>query len=145
MKSFADAILKIFKTHEQDCAILNYAIKVLTQKKMSGSTGEFLYKFIFHWVIIFPYLIPILDEYIFQKFNISEEVIAKLSQKIFDENIKAENYEGASYAIYSALKYKFKLDGIKFTKAKSSKDCIFMVFLYDKYHKNGEEFAEYYR
>ena len=104
-------------------------------------------KKIHHLVLQFPYLIQILEEFVFEPHNISKSTIKKIVTDIYSIGIKRNLYEPCSYALFWALKYNFKLDNIKTIKAESlkSNDCIFMLiaYLYDKKNKPKKYLKEY--
>jgi hypothetical protein len=85
-------------------------------------------------VLIYPYLIHLLEDNIFKPFGIEIDEIKKITLDIFEIG-KAKNiFEAKSYALYFAIKYQFSIEQNLYDVADNSRDCIFMLlaFLYDK-------------
>lgn len=82
-----------------------------------------------------------MEEYVFVPLSLDVYSIQKLSKEIYITNIKARNYEGAAYALYFSVKYKFKLELVEFDVIKRSGDCILLLihYLYDKMILAGKE------
>ncbi|MCE3038215.1 RNA-directed DNA polymerase [Helicobacter anatolicus] len=141
---FLDMALELMKDNKNNAAILNYAFQILIKNKMTSSAKKYFINTIHHLVLLYPYLIFLLDE-IFQKNIISQEYIKKISLDIFSLGKEKRNYEAMSYALYFALKYNFKLkeELSLLEEAKREEDCILMLlcYLYDK--KNDNDIEEY--
>lgn len=130
VRSYLDLIIDLMKSNKENAAVLTYAIKVFSKKKLLASAEEYYIKMIFHLVIIYPYLVSLLEEYVFIPFNVHEEEIAKLANLLYQDGIKLKNYEAVSYALYYACKYNFVISTYKFEDAKQSNNCIFLLFSY---------------
>lgn len=141
---FLDMALELMKDNKNNAAILNYAFQILIKNKMTSSAKKYFINIIHHLVLLYPYLIFLLDE-IFQKNIISQEYIKKISLDIFSLGKEKRNHEAMSYALYFALKYNFKLkeELSLLEEAKREEDCILMLlcYLYDK--KNNNDIEEY--
>lgn len=127
---YLDLAIDLMKSNKMNSAILNYAIKVLGSFELTSNAKEYCLKTIFHWTLIYPYLVPILDENVFRVFSANTYQIAKFSQEIFKFGLKNRNYESVSYAIYFAIKYKFDLNDIDVTNAIESNHCIYKLLTY---------------
>ena len=129
----------------ENIAVLNYAIKALANKELSQNAISYYLKTIHHLVIIFPYLLPVLEDYVFIPFKVDSLQIKKIARDILLDGIKFKRYEQLSYAIYYALKYDFKFGSKSFIKIVNlCEDCIFMVlsYIYDRRH--NEDFIDDY-
>ncbi|EKD4236593.1 RNA-directed DNA polymerase, partial [Campylobacter coli] len=142
---FLDMALNLMKDNKNNAAILNYAFKILIKKKMTPSAKKYFINIIHHLVLLYPYLIFLLDKIFNEKELITQENIEKISSDIFNLGKEKRNYEAMSYALYFALKYNFKLkEKINLLEeAKRKEDCILMLlcYLYDK--KNNKDTEEY--
>lgn len=142
---FLDMALNLMKDNKNNAAILNYAFKILIKKKMTPSAKKYFINIIHHLVLLYPYLIFLLDKIFNEKELITQENIEKISSDIFNLGKEKRNYEAMSYALYFALKYNFKLkEKINLLEeAKRKEDCILMLlcYLYDK--KNNKNTEEY--
>lgn len=143
--SFLDMALELMKENKNNAAILNYAFKILLKKKMTISAKKYFINTIYHLVLLYPYLIFLLDKVFDEKDLITKSYIQKISLDIFNLGKEKRNYEAMSYAIYFALKYDFKLEAEinLLEEAGKKEDCILMLlcYLYDK--KNGNNIQEY--
>ena len=131
---YIDLALELMTQNLDNAAILKYAIKVLANKKLTNNARQYLVKTVFHLCIIYPYIIPLLDEFIFTQCNVNSSEVKYISQIIYNEGLSAQNYEAVSFSIYFALKYNFILEGISFDEIKKSNNaiCLLMAYLYAK-------------
>lgn len=141
VKLALDTAIELLKSNDDNAAILNYLIKVLDKKKLSKNAKDYYIKSILHLSIIFPYLIPLLDEYIFKKQNVDNNKIIEFTNLIYQEGINTKNYEMLCYALFFALKYKFEIQIVNSDEIRNSRHCILMLlgYLYCKdinYNKN---------
>lgn len=138
---YLDLAIDLMKNNKMNSAILNYAIKLLGSFELTSNAKEYCLKTIFHWTLIYPYLVHILDENVFIVFSTDIYQIAEISQKIFKRGLENRNYEAVSYAIYFAIKYKFDLNDIGASNAIESNNCIYKLLAYiyfTKKHDRGE-------
>ena len=98
-------------------------------------------KTIFHLAVIYPYLVSLLEEYVFKPFGVETTVISKMSVQLYKEGIKLKNYEQVCYALYYANKYEFEIEELDFDVAKSSNNCLFLLFSYLYYVKKKDKAA----
>jgi hypothetical protein len=145
VKAYLDCAIELMQDNKNNSAILNYAIKTVFNKRkcMTDDAKSYFTKTVFHLVLLFPYLIPLLDEYIFRPFNIEFAKIRKTSELIYENAKNEQNFEAMYYAIYFALKYNFELK-VEFTYAKETQNCLILLFswLYAK-KNNLEDTAKY--
>jgi hypothetical protein len=115
-------------------AVINYIIKTLSTRELTQSALQYYTKTIHHLLLIYPYLLPIIDEYIFIPFKIDANTIKLIANDIYNDGLKFNRYESLSYALYYAIKYKFKLDKRLISEVRQQEDCVFMLlsYIYDK-------------
>lgn len=146
LKGFIDFSIELMLTEDSDASILNYAIKIISNKHLDSNAKDYYIKQIHHLVLLYPYLINLLEPKVFKSHKIDKDVIKKIAKDIYDLGYKRKIYEACSYAIYWAIKYDFDL-GITSIKRDSinSLDCIFLMisFLYDKRHNKKSYLKEY--
>ena len=139
-KYYFDTVLDFVKEEDDNFAILNYAIKILDKLKLSNNAKMYEARFIMHLSLIYPYIIPLLDEYILK--NIDIEFIEMISNKIYNTYKEQRIYEALIYSIYFAIKYNFNILEIDVDFIKDTEDCILNLITYLYYYKidkNGEE------
>lgn len=146
LRGFLDFVIETMLENNNDAAILNYAIKIISNKHLGSVAKDYLIKKIHHLTLLYPYLVQVLEKYVFEKHSIKKSIIKKISKDLYELGIKKKNYELCSYALYYSIKYKFDLNSsnIKIDSMKS-KDCIFLMlaYLYDKKRKQKTYLQEY--
>lgn len=146
LKGFIDFAIETMLENGNDAAILNYAIKIISNKHLGNVAYDYFIKKVHHLTLLYPYLVLILKEYIFEKHPVNIERIESIANDLYELGLKKRNYEICSYAIFYAMKYKFKLLNSVIKKdALKSNDCIFLMiaFLYDKRYESKIYFKEY--
>jgi hypothetical protein len=69
LKSYLDLAIELLgKT--SNTAIINYAIKVIAKKKLREYSQKYYLKRIHHLLLLYPYLVTLIDEFVFEKFDI---------------------------------------------------------------------------
>lgn len=146
LKGFIDFAIELMLEEDADASILNYAIKILSNKHLDLNAKDYYIKKIHHLVLLYPYLVNLLEERVFESHQIDTNIIKKIAQDIYAYGLKKRIYEACSYAIYWAIKYDFdiELDNIK-QDSINSLDCIFLMisYLYDKKHHSKAYLSEY--
>ncbi|QWI60975.1 RNA-directed DNA polymerase [Bacillus mycoides] len=145
VRSYLDLSIQLMQDNKNNAAILNFAIKVLSKKKMTANATEYVVKTIFHLAIIYPYLIPLLEENVLKAFKVESKMISKFATLIYKEGLNNNNFEAVSYAIYYSLKYGFVINELDFIAIRKSNHCILLLlaFLYCKHHKLSSEMKEF--
>lgn len=137
-RAYMDFAIELMKENKGNSSVLKYAIKVLKGKDLTDNATKYTIKTIFHLAILYPYLIPILEDYVFIPYSILNDEVVKFSQKIYEDGLKKRNFEETSYALYYAIKYDFTLNNIKEEDAINSSDCIFLLLMYLYCNKHGD-------
>lgn len=135
---YLDLTIDLFKCNKMNSAILNYAIKALGSFELTYNAKQYCLKTIFHWTLIYPYLVIILEKNVFNVFSADISQINEISQRIFKNGLENRNYEAVSYAIYFAIKYKFELSDICAYDAIESDHCIYKLLTYIYFAKNND-------
>lgn len=139
VRAYLDMAIELMQENRDNAAILNYAIKVLSKKQLTENARSYYVKTIFHLALIYPYLVSLLEEYVFKPFGVEKTVISKISSLLYNEGIKLKNYEAVCYALYYANKYEFEIKELNFDVAKSSNNCLFLLFSYLYYEKKKDK------
>lgn len=63
-----------------------------------------------HLAVIYPYLLPLMEEFVFEPYKVDKEEIKRFSDAIYQDAVKINDYESLCYAIYFAIKFNFVLD-----------------------------------
>lgn len=141
LKSYIDFALELMLKEDSDAAIINYAIKTLSNKYLGINAKEYYIKQIHHLVLLYPYLINLLEVNVFDAHDIHNSIIKKIAVDIYEFGVKKKCYEACSYALYWAIKYNFELP-IPSVKSDSivSSDCLFLLIAYRYDLKNNKPF-----
>ena len=139
-RSYLDTAISLMESNDNDAAILKYAIKVLGKRKLSDNAKNYCLKTIEHYAILYPYLITLMDDYVFIPFGADILNIQNFSNIIFNDARKTDNYELMYYAIFYALKYDFKMTNFNLDYIVNSSSCILKLlgWLYCKQKKDKE-------
>lgn len=134
IQQFIDATIELMADNHDNAAIMNYAMKILSKKKISKSALKYYVDIIHHLVLIYPYLVQLLEKQLFDIYKISTDEIKKISNSIYEYGINRNLNELVSYSIYFSIRYGFSLSENLYDYAEKSNDCIVILlsFLHDK-------------
>lgn len=140
-RDYLDYAIEISKEENGNSSVLKYAIKVLSGLSLTDNAKIYEYETIFHLCLIYGYLVPLLDDYVFITCQVNLESIEKISNMIYSEYMPKKNYEAVSYALYYAIKYNFTMNNIKIDELIQSKDAILLVTAFKYYEKVGDKLS----
>lgn len=135
---FLDTVIELMDDNDMNTAILNYALQMLSGYELTDSAKKYCLKTIMHYALIFPYLVPLLDKFLFRPLEVETSEIERYTNQIFDASLKINHYEGASFALYYAIKYDTRVLHITVKIAIDCQDCIFMLLAYLYFKKSGD-------
>jgi hypothetical protein len=140
IKAYLDNVIENMNDNNELSSILNYAIKVLSNQKMSKNARDYYLKTILHYATIYPYLIPLLESYVFKNYKFDDQIIRKFTNKIFNDGIQYNYIDEICFSLYYSLKYDVILSNEKkeMETILSSNNCIILllVYLYLKKHND---------
>ncbi len=141
LSAYFDLAIELMSFNENDAAILKYAIKFLSKQELTENAKVYYIKKIRQLVVLYPYLLQILEEYVFVPFKVINEIIGDIANDVFTNSLKSNNYEAMCYAIYFAIKYKFNISDLSFECVEKSNNCILLLlsYLYHEKRKLKEE------
>ena len=146
VRAYLDIALDLMFHNKENSAILNYAIKVLAKKEMTGNAKDYFIKTVHHLVLLYPYLVPLLDDKIFVVFAIDQSQIKKIAEDLFELGESKKLYEAMSYALFFSLKYDFLLTQDLFEKVENSHDAVLLLLAYlhdEKFIKHSKVTKKY--
>lgn len=118
-----------------DSAVLKYAIKTLAGYNMTASAKKLASQRIIHMSIVYPYLVQIMEDYVFVPFSVKKETIKEYSDTLYANCKGSHYYEGISYAIYFSLKNDFMLKELSIDWVIERGDCVMMLMTWLYYLK----------
>lgn len=125
-QTYLDYAIEIAEKEKGNSAVLNYAIKTLSGLPLTENAKKYEKDMVFHLSILYPYLVPLLEKYVFGPCLASTDEISLLSETLLENGILGKTYEEAAYAIYFALKYGFHLK-ITANALIATEDCVLLV------------------
>lgn len=137
-RAFFDLAIELMDTNGGNASVLNYAIKVLSGQKMTDSAKSYSWKTGMQLALIYPYLIPLMDEHVFSAYSVGKDSIEMFANKAFDDGTKTRNFEECCYAIYYSLKYDFDIHNLDATVMVGTNSCLLMLFTYLYYKKRSD-------
>jgi hypothetical protein len=146
VRAYLDIALDLMFHSKENSAILNYAIKVLVKKEMTANAKDYFIKTVHHLVLLYPYLVSLLDDKIFTTFSIDKSQIEKIAKDLFELGNSKKLYEAMSYALFFSLKYDFLLFENLFEKVENSHDTILLLLAYlhdEKFIKHSKVTKKY--
>lgn len=142
VRAYLDTSISLIHSNGNNASLVFFAIKSLANKKITKKGEEFIIKVMCSLAIIYPYLVPIMEKYVFVTFNASTTDIEHFANVLFKDSVRRLNFEGISYALYFAFKNNFCITEIAcgVDKIIDSKDCISKVLLwiYSKHIKDND-------
>lgn len=138
VRAYLDLAIELMSLNKDNSAILKYAIKSLASHDMTPNAKSYSVKTIFHLSIIYPYLVSILDEYVFSPFAVEVQEIALFSNSLYKESLVCQNYEATSFSVFFSIKYGFQLKGFTVQDAIDSGDCVFSLLAFIYFFRNNE-------
>jgi len=138
VQAYFDSVIDLMQSNKENAAIINYALKALKDRELTDNAKQYCIKTVMHLSIIYPYLIPLMDEYIFEAFNADVDQIKDYATSIYKDSFGKQNYEGVYYAIYFAIKYDLELNELTSEKAIETEDCLVLVFAYTYFRKRND-------
>lgn len=130
LRSFLDLTLDLMKSEKENSAILSYSIKIISSKYLGVQARAFYFKRLHHLILLYPYLLPYVDDYLLQPFNYSNAQIKELLNDILDYSFQKNIPEATSYVLFLALKYDILLDKDYTTVILDREDCMSMLLMY---------------
>ena len=132
VNTFIDTALKL-AMEAGDFAIINYAIKKLKGSKLSVNGKQLAAKRFMHMATLYPYLLHLMEEYVFTPYEVDVSDIKALSDTIYRDAVNLNDYESLCYSIYFAVRFDFTLEAFEsdYTRAQdyviNSRDCLLLV------------------
>lgn len=142
INNFIEYALNI-ATQEDNYAVLNYAFKIVSGKTNLSLRAKRLYiNKALGLAIQYPYLLPILEEFVFDKFfdlqdNKHREILEKFVVNLLHTALEYVIMDALAFCFYYAIKYDIVLDNNFISEALDLQDCVSMTLAYE-YAKRRE-------
>lgn len=127
VQGFLDFCIKLMGENSDNNSILYYALKVLNDYTLTPNAQTYVVKSIVALSLIYPYLVPLLSEYIFKRYGVSDDDIERYANMIFDKYFEKNNYEACAYAILFVIDAKKEIRRINLDDIIQAKDCVLLL------------------
>lgn len=127
--AYLDTATLLMKENGGNASTILFAIKVLGNSPISENACRLCVKRMSSLAIIYPYLVPMMDEHVFAKFHAEVSEIETFTRALYKDSERNSNFEGIRYALFYALKYGFMLQ-VDAELLISSSDCISKLLLW---------------
>lgn len=137
-RAYFDLAVELMKSSGENASVLNYAIKVLSEKDLTESAKAYSWKMSMHLCLIYPYLISLMEEKVFAAFAAPDRAIEDFINKAYDDGLSKRNYEECAYALYLAIKHPTQVQNLNTTNVIQSDDCVYKTMAWLYYKKNND-------
>lgn len=127
VRSFCDYFISLMSHNEENSAIIFYGLRILSGYKLSKNAQQYLIKIIVSLSLIFPYIVPLLNKYVFSVYDCSKAQIQSYANIIFDTYLKKENFEACAFALHLMIDYSLVAINFNIDDIIKSDDCILLV------------------
>lgn len=141
LKAYLDLVISLANSTNNQ-SVYAYATKTISNTYLGKRALSYYINTIHHLVCLHPYLVHWLEEFVFETFGISKEIIKDIAQSVYEVGISRRIYESCSFAIYWAIKYGFALSSNHIEDSFASEDCVFMLLSYIKTTKEKGKIKE---
>ena len=141
VQAFLDFCIELVSTNKENTSIVLYALKVLKNHDLTNNAQSFLAKRIISLSLLYPYIVPLLDLYIFSSCSINRNQIKDYLEIIFSHYFDVDNFEAVSYVLFYATKYDVVIDGFDINAIIQKNDCILTLcsLIYCRHNKMKNE------
>ncbi len=125
-----DYVILLAKENGDNYSIIYYALKLIMGYNLTSNAKTYLTKVVVSLSLLYPYVVPLLKEYIFEPYNTSREDIGKYSNMIFEKYFEKNNFEACAYAIMYMIDSNMEINSLKIPEIIKSRDCILLLLVY---------------
>lgn len=126
-QTFLDFCIELMSANKENASILLYGMKILKEFNLTPNARNYVAKTIVSLSLLYPYIVPLLDDNIFEKLGISNTDKTNYINLIYNNYINKGFAEPLSYTIYYATKYNIKIDNFDVNALKEKNDCILLL------------------
>ena len=109
ISAYLDVVTELH-LQENDAAVLFYALKQVSKIDLTEDARVFYVRQILQLTALRPYLFTKIDGYLFDPFNVPISEICEFSERMYVAGLRNHNYEAVAFALFYAIKYRFKLE-----------------------------------
>lgn len=137
VQAILDFCIELMSKNKDNASILFYGIKVLQGHNLSSNAKIYMAKTVTSLALTFPYIVPLLDQFIYEPYGIGKDTIEQYVNLIFEQYLSKEYFEAAAYSLYYATKYDVEIKSFDIDKLIQKNDCILLLcsLIYCRHYK----------
>ena len=139
VQSYLDYAIELMEEIGGNASVLLYALKVLSNSKLSTNAAVYYSEMGMHLACLYPYLAPHIENSLIKPTGMEKAKIKSLSEIMYKNAINGRDYLTVCYSLYFATKYGFDLK-VESEEIIQSGDCLLKLFsfLYAKKRNKKE-------
>jgi len=141
VQAYLNYCVLLMNKNKGNAAIILYGLKVLNNFDLTNNAKRYLEKTLVSYSLIYPYVVPLLDKYVFEYCDTSKEQLSRYVNIIYDKYIKRNYFEACVYSLYYAVKYDIVIEGFEIDDIMQKKDCLLLLLalIYSKKSQNKDD------
>ena len=127
VQMFMDFCIELMSKNKDNTSIILYGLKVLQSHNLTSNAKENLTKTVVALSLLYPYVVPLLDQYLFTPYSVNPKIIEQYINLIFEQYFAKNYYEACSYALYYATKFDSDIKVFDVDEIIEKNDCILLL------------------
>ena len=122
-----DLCIELMSLNKDNASIFLYGLKVLQNYRLTINAKENLIKTAVSLSLLYPYIVPLLDQHIFIPYAVDSDVVEKYINFIYNQYSPKQYHEACAYALYYATKYNTKIQAFNIDDIIEKNDSILLL------------------
>lgn len=122
-----DFCIELMSKNKDNASILFYGIKILQGHNLSTNAKTYVAKTVTSLAIHFPYIVPLLGQFVYDPYKISQGDVEMYVNLIFEQYLPKDYFESVAYSLYYAVKYKIKIKSFDVDTIIQKNDCVLLL------------------
>lgn len=124
IQSFLDFSIELVTQSRENASIIFYALKTLKDFTLTSNAKQYLAKTVISLALIYPYIVPLLGEFLFDKYNVSSSLVEHSVNLIYDTYLPKRYSDACAHALFYAVKYNVIIKNFSVDTIALANDCI---------------------
>lgn len=135
VQSFLDFSIELVTQSRENASIIFYALKTLKDFTLTPNAKQYLAKTVISLALIYPYIVPLLGEFLFDKYNVSPSLVEHSVNLIYDTYLPKRYNDACAHALFYAVKYNVIIKNFSVEAVPLANDCILslMALIYARH------------
>lgn len=127
VQMFMDFCIELMSKNKENASIILYGLKVLCGHKLTRNAKEILIKTVISLSLLYPYIVPLLDQYVFTPYSVNPKTIEQYLKPIYEQYFAKNYYEACSYVLYYATKFDIDIKAFNVDEIICKNDCVLLL------------------